>query len=796
MVAILIAVSCAPADPPPTASPPVEVAAVNTGPPNVIWILMDTLRAENLSAYGYERPTSPNIDALGARGVLFENHFSQGLWTMISVPTLLTGRYFPVNIVENFDYRVINRYPPIRQRSAPQIFKQNGYKTAMFTAHRLLVSESSRLGKAFDEAFPILNASGQKPHGTFADVIDQFSTWHNPEEGKPFFAYFHLMDNHFPHMPVGKYAQWLRDDYTPEVFGPAGPIDTDQNFSEADIQHMAGLYDGDILFVDDQLERLQAYLKRQGILDNTIIVITSDHGDLLGEDGRSWGHDGFSHDQIMHVPWIMAGPGIPKGVRVNNLTENVDVLPTLIEVLGLSTDADFDGKSLTTSFEAASAADPREYIFTREPSKRHYDYPTSFILRTNAFKYKWDSDTGEEHLWKVPDNIGDRVDVLDANREVAAALKQEIEQKFKPRFDAYMATEIQWILGRIGGGQSQNWHPESAVRVLERDETADNLGTDNLWASIPTMAGPNFLTSCGWSEDAPPVTLTYPVPDGRYHVSVELGRHILLNDRASSLAIRAEGDSAYAPVRFESGEEPWHYVYGGTWNIQDGSFDIGLDEGGKEDWASIRRLRMHPAPNATFSFPIDALFEQRRGGTALSIGPPDAFFIQAEDLEDTGEAAANRWRVVRSSAAPYATLLPPFEPDTGAVLKLSVHVPNLRYGIDLELDSAIGQPERIRFRANDDEAFRAFQPPNPASNFLSAGAWQVENGVFELALEALPGEQAFAIYGLHLVPVAEDGQPISPTLLTHRSQHPADPEQEDAAVEVDRAELETIGYVH
>jgi len=769
---------------------------------------MDTLRAENLSCYGYERPTSPTIDALGARGVVFENHFSQGLWTMISVPSIMTGRYFPVNVVENFDYRVINRHPPLNQRTAPAIFKANGYQTAMFTAHRLLVSEWSRLGQDFDEAFPVLNPSGTKPHGTASDVNDEFFKWHLTANDQPFFAYLHLMDNHFPHMPTGKYAQWLDDDYSRDVFGPAGPIDTNQQFTAADKRRMAGLYDGDILYADDQLDRLLKHLDRKGILDNTIVVITSDHGDLLGEDGTSWGHDGFSHDQIMRVPWIMAGPGIPEGVRMNGLTENVDVLPTLIELLGLQTDATLDGMSMMSSLTADPVVSPRKHIFTRKPSKRHYDYPTAFLLRTDSFKYELDSDTGEEHLWKVPDNAGSRVDVLDANRVAAAELKAILEEDFKPRFEAYMDTEIHWILGRIGGGQSQNWHPAEAVRVMERHEKADDLGTDNLWVSSPTLAGPNFLTSCGWLEDAPPVTLQYPIPDGRYHVSVELGRHTLLNDRASALMIKAEDDTKYAPVRFDAGSEPWSYVYGGTWTVQDGSFDIELDEGGREEWGTIRRLRMHPAENATYSFPLAALFEQWRGGTPLILEPSDAYVIRNVDAQTNSSASASQWTVERDQESTQVGLIPPLDPGAANPITLSAHIPDGLYSVEFEFGAANRSGGGFVFTIGDHETFVKITIPEDMKEvplFWEVTDLQVSNQTFSLTIDAPKENEMLDLVGFHLYPVNPSRRPadwpmpggaLDPNMLTHRGVHPPDPEASDAAVAVDREDLEAIGYVH
>lgn len=178
-------------------SPTPQEPAPSGNKPSIIWIVLDALRAQSLSCYGYERQTSPFIDSLAARGVLFENHYTQGTWTFPSVPSYMTGRYFPVNCLHP-DGKLSPRIPPNNERLLPSRLSEAGCHTGLFTAHPM-ISRASRLCRAFHRTQALFE--GRAAEKTWlSDCVDEIA------DGicalpPPFFAYAHLMDTHAPHTP-------------------------------------------------------------------------------------------------------------------------------------------------------------------------------------------------------------------------------------------------------------------------------------------------------------------------------------------------------------------------------------------------------------------------------------------------------------------------------------------------------------------------------------------------------------------------------------------------------------------
>ena len=562
--------------------------------PNVIWILMDALRAESLSCYGYERPTSPTIDRLAQRGVLMEEHYAQALWTRPSVPSYMSGRYFPVDCFETFRWCEIELIPPKGERLIPEIMRENGYRTVMFTAHHSYVSVTSRLGKAFGEGYPIRPDKGMRS-ASFGKVNDAFFEWLEQRRAKPFFAYIHLMDTHFPHELVGRYSQWLAENPSEGVFERGKPRERWASFSEIDVRHMFGLYDGSILYADEQLDRLTSKLAEEGILENTVIIISSDHGDCLGEDSRTWGHWSFTHDQILHVPLVMAGPGIPEGVRIRSFSENVDIVPTLIELLGLDDmGAEIDGKSLVTLMRDPDASPVREYVFAK-----WVGVPFGYIIRSRAFKYEYYPGENREHLWKVPDNNGARVDLRE--REAAALRKMRAIalKRFKPLYDAYSDLPIASIHLRITDASSLEKEPADAVIMNLKEKLPVSTHTDNKWViHNGGLIGRERLISCGWQEDAPPLTFHFGIPNGKYAVYAEIPlRPNYYGHPVAAFRIKAEGDTRFRVVRPDPGmleEARPSLLYAGIWTVEDGVLDLTVDEADHNHWVIISGFRLTP----------------------------------------------------------------------------------------------------------------------------------------------------------------------------------------------------------
>lgn len=310
---------------------------VPTGRHNVLLISIDTLRADHLSYYGYERPTSPNLDALAKEGVVFDRAISQAPWTLPSHASMFTGLYPPqhgCNLVQGV---VLNP----RMVTVAERLLDAGYRTAAVTSN-IFVSPIYGLEQGFETFDFADGADAQNRVDAALGVLDRV-------KDDRFFLFLHLMDPHDPYSPPWYY----REKFVPA--GSADDIDGDlknakQRFGRElkdprvrDV--LRRLYDGEILYADDQLRRLFDRLRALGKMDDTLIIVTSDHGESLGEEGHGqslagyeeFGHGGQLYNQDLHVPLIISLPGgVPAGLRIPVSVEaSVTIMDTIASLTGI-----------------------------------------------------------------------------------------------------------------------------------------------------------------------------------------------------------------------------------------------------------------------------------------------------------------------------------------------------------------------------------------------------------------------------------------------------------------------------
>lgn len=330
--------------------------------PNVLFLILDTVRSYSTSAYGYARPTTPNIDSLAERGVMFDRAFAPASWTMPSHATLFTGRW-------PFELRTGPRRP--LRKTYPKLaeaFASAGYATGGFAANHAYLTWEHGLTRGFIrwEGYPVTPAmfftstiigrmlmeynTFRKPLGFFDSpkrkqasmVNDQFLDWLDDlEDDRPFFAFLNYFDAHHPYLPPEPYLT---------KFGPHGEIrwrghelEFDE-LSAAEIQRKQNQYDGGIAYLDAEIGRLVSELGRRGMLDNTILVITSDHGEHWGEHERL-SHGNSMYRQLLQVPLVVVLPGDSSGRRVQYSVSLRDLAATLLDAAGVR-DAEMPGTSL------------------------------------------------------------------------------------------------------------------------------------------------------------------------------------------------------------------------------------------------------------------------------------------------------------------------------------------------------------------------------------------------------------------------------------------------------------------
>jgi arylsulfatase A-like enzyme len=298
---------------------------------NVLFVLVDTLRADRLSAYGYARPTSPLLDRLASRGVRFANHLSQSSWTKASMASIWTGAYPTRSRITRFDQVI-----PESARMPAEILRDAGFRTAGLWRNGW-VAPSFGFGQGFEvydrptSARPPASLRRENPTvqegGTDEDSVRAAIEFLRVHHAERWFLYVHLMDLH---------------EYT---------YDEDSaRFGNT----YADVYDNSVLRVNLVLDRLLGELAVMGLLDRTLIAIASDHGESFGEHGAE-GHARNVYREVTEVPFILSLPfRLEPGIVIESRTDNVDVWPTLLDLLGLAPPPDADGRSRVPEMLAAA----------------------------------------------------------------------------------------------------------------------------------------------------------------------------------------------------------------------------------------------------------------------------------------------------------------------------------------------------------------------------------------------------------------------------------------------------------
>lgn len=555
--------------------------------PNIVWIVLDACRAQNLSAYGYDRETSPAIDAIAERGVLFERAYSQAFGTISSVPSYMTGRYFPTYSLQTDNWRETLRIRPEEERLIPEILKANGYTTHMVSAHPF-ISPVTTLWKAFDDPEYIAPSKDGEFYASIDDLLPAAIGEIESNHDAPFFLYIHTLDTHFPHRPQPPFDRWVDPDFTSDAIvngnykQPRG-----NDFSDEEIAHLSNIYDGSIAYVDDRVGKIIAAIDSAGLSDNTIVIISSDHGEVLGEDRKTAGH-GIPTEEVMHVPLIMAGPGIPTGVRSAGLAENADIVPTLVDVLRLATEATFHGKSLKPLWADPENGSIRSHIFSKEPVDLD-DVPI-MVLRSESHEYMYNPHTGTEELWAAPKTLTRRVDRSAVDHDLLAGFRDAVENDLMPLWEEYESlarrAPDQPFIETLTWDRIQN--PETTLRA-EGNEMPEEAHRDGRWILITDR-----IMCTGWNENPPPLRLSYEVPNGEYRVAVEIYSKADHHQHpASAFMLLAEGNPEVIDIKHDTGNG---YTFSdiGTHEVTDESFDLTITESTDAHWIILRRIRFTP----------------------------------------------------------------------------------------------------------------------------------------------------------------------------------------------------------
>lgn len=405
--------------------------------PNLVVITIDTLRADHLSCYGYPKPTSPRIDDLAAKGVLFEKTFSPEPQTLPSHTSIFTGMHPRHHKSITHESQVDDKLVTLAE-----ILKSRGYKTAAFISSHALDSKYN-LTQGFDTYWEIQKEYGlavrQNSHARGIDLTtDAVLSWLKDHQGDRFFLWVHWFHPHRPYIPPEEYRSRFAGPYRENVGSAPDFImkvwREKIHLPQEDVDYLRGCYDGEIAFTDYQVGRLLDELGSLGLMGNTIIVLTSDHGEILYEHEYYFGHDIGLYDECLWVPLVFYGPGIiGEHVRIGEPVESVDIMPTLLDLLELEKPQGMDGKSLLPLIAGGKRQSPT-YFFSETFPFPEKEQPRHAVRIQNA-KLIWkETKTGEieKQFFDLSKDPAESINVYSAQDPLCAKLDSILKGWIEP----------------------------------------------------------------------------------------------------------------------------------------------------------------------------------------------------------------------------------------------------------------------------------------------------------------------------------------------------------------------------
>lgn len=419
-------------------------------------ISLDTTRADRLGCYGYDRDATPNLDAIAQRGVQFDHAFAHVPITLPSHICLLTGTYPPEHGVRVNGKQALG---PTLQTLA-EIYKQHGYKTAAFIASAVLDARYG-LDRGFDiyddeigshESQPM----GQRPAGEVCNRVLQWLDTNAARE-TPLMCFVHFYDAHTPYT-------------APQEF----------------VDKMGDPYDAEVAYMDAQIGRLIDWLKARSLLEKTLLVVVADHGESLGEHGYEW-HSLLVYHSIVRIPLLISLPErLPENQRVAGVTRMVDVMPTMLDLMGWESPDQVGGRSLSPVFAGGTLVPQLCYGETEYPLDSFGWSNLRFLINEN-WKY---IRAPEPELYDLTSDPGEMNNLADTNSDRIARMESalsEIERDMKPHDAAEVSLSAEELrelsaLGYVGsarptdvGDVSQRKNPKGMGDVVHAFRRAEAL---------------------------------------------------------------------------------------------------------------------------------------------------------------------------------------------------------------------------------------------------------------------------------------------------------------------------------
>ena len=431
---------------------------------NIIMIVMDSIRADALSCYGNKRNTTPNIDELAARGMRYENAFSNSSWTLASIGSLFTGKY-----VSKHQACDENQFLNEKNRTIAEILSSKGYKTAAI-CDNAFVSFHTGLDRGFDyynfmrfkdfslSSKAIKIAQALKKRNPFGSGFYKDSTTVQFNEAKRWlkknmsqesssFLYIHSDQTHYPYMPPLKFRKLFCDRSRDQLFA----VNQDREkyvggitpMGEEDFAVLRSLYEAELAFFDHCLGNFIKWMHKNNMMDNVLLVVTADHGENLGEHGLI-GHGLCLYDTVTKVPLVVFDNSIKKSGVVRTQVQLNDLFPTILNAAGIPHEEipdDIDGSDLAGINEMeyhdrvviAEHSMQSIKIFQDKVPGISPDFEKNFrrrlhMIRFQDHKFIWSSN-GSHEFYDLNNDPQELINIYDSERDKADQYEKMLFEK-------------------------------------------------------------------------------------------------------------------------------------------------------------------------------------------------------------------------------------------------------------------------------------------------------------------------------------------------------------------------------
>jgi len=483
--------------------------------PNIILIVLDAARADHFSCYGYNKNTTPHMDAIAEKGAIFLNNFSNETFTLGSVSKMFCSRYYTVYVFQDDFWRWKTRLVECKyifrdfdneQILLPKELSLNGYRTSLF--HNCYFTKKDPLGQTFDQNFWL------KPN---EKAIDTIISWIKNNKNCKFFIYCHIMCPHAPYILKDEDNEFLADEDPLRIklvreSANIKNYDTFNKDNKENFRILRGLYDGNLKYIDNKIGLLYDKLEKLGLTDNTLVIITADHGENLGEHGSLF-HSTLPWDSVTRVPLIMVYPPlIPPRTKVKALTELIDIPPTILDITGtkLPLGKTMDGISLLEALQ--------------NRGRGKYAVFTNNSIRTQKYKYI----ISKNLLYDLENDPHETKNISEEKTLIKNMLKEQFDSVMKPYKNRFINTREKKIFHspfflKINCFTIFPKKTFEKYYELQRDKTmlSDNTLTGKSWF----LNKERFRTGliCIPENGLPPaISLSIHMPNGNYHIFVLL----------------------------------------------------------------------------------------------------------------------------------------------------------------------------------------------------------------------------------------------------------------------------------